>query len=496
MAQVNDPGGPQLEPASGADSHRLRKTLRLRDLVPMQILLVVGVTWPGIAAREGPTHVSFWLAGVLLLFLPVAGVVQYCSRIWPYEGGVYQWTRHALGPFCGFISAWNFGLWALLIVSAIGLQTATSLSYSLGPQAAWMAGSGTLVTLLNCVIFGFMLLINIRGLGVGRWVAHFGTAATLSITLLLILLLFVHPLADGAHPHLAPQAPFSLALPALTLMTLNLFGKLAFNGLTGLEQVAVFAGEMRRPERDILRSAWIVAPMVALIYILMSGALLEYTAADQIDLVGPLSQVLGTAFGSAHTGGSGLGTILGRISILLVALAVIAQDTVVLAETSRLPLVAAWDHLLPAGFTRLHSRYRTPTVSLLVITALCVLLGLFAWIGAEAQEAFQVLATAANLCYAINYLLMFSVPLVAGGRFGKPPGILLRLACVAGAAVTLLSMVCALFPIVEVKDVGMYALKVGTTALVMNLIGAALFWRGHVRAARLTRVGVVGAHES
>ena len=34
-------------------SHALRRTLGLRDLVPMQILLVVGITWAGTAAKQG-----------------------------------------------------------------------------------------------------------------------------------------------------------------------------------------------------------------------------------------------------------------------------------------------------------------------------------------------------------------------------------------------------------------------------------------------------------
>ena len=47
--------------AEESASHSLRKALGLRDLVPMQILLVVGVTWSGIAAHQGGTHVAFWL---------------------------------------------------------------------------------------------------------------------------------------------------------------------------------------------------------------------------------------------------------------------------------------------------------------------------------------------------------------------------------------------------------------------------------------------------
>lgn len=62
------------------------------------------------------------------MFLPVAAVINFSIKIWPFEGGVYQWTKHALGPFAGFISAWNFGAWALLAVANLGIQTSASLA--------------------------------------------------------------------------------------------------------------------------------------------------------------------------------------------------------------------------------------------------------------------------------------------------------------------------------------------------------------------------------
>ena len=420
------------ESAEESSSHGLRKQLGLRDLVPMQILMVVGLTWAGLAARQGPTHVAFWLLGVLLLFLPVAGVVHYCVKIWPLEGGVYQWTKHAIGPFAGFLSAWNFAIWALLVVSALGIVSATSLSYALGPGAAWMETSPALIMSLNVGLFALILLVNIPGLGLGRWVAHFGTAVTVLVTALLMVLLFFHPHASAAHPHVSPQHPFSLAFPAMTVMSLNLFGKLSFNALTGLEQVAVFAGETRNAGRTILRSAWIAAPVIIVIYMSMAGAMLTYTPADRIDLTGPIPQVLAAAFdtgGGSCGGGIDIGLLLGRGAILLLAVATVAQFAIIVAETARLPMVAAWDHLLPAWFTRLHPRYRTPTRSLAVIVILAVLLCPLATAGTGNQEAFQVLVTCGNVCYAINYLLMFSVPLVAGARFGPRPGLILR-ACV------------------------------------------------------------------
>jgi amino acid transporter len=477
-------------PAADEAGHSLRKTLGLRDLVPMQILIVVGVTWSGTAARQGGSHVVLWLLGVALLFLPVAAVISYCVKIWPLEGGVYQWTKHGIGPFAGFISAWNFGAYALLFAANLGILTAVSLSYALGPRAAWMADSHALITALNIGLFSLILLVCSRGLRIGRWIAHCGTGVTLLVIALLAVLIFVHPHASNAHPHISPQQPLSFALPVLTLVSLNLFSKLCFNGLTGLEQVAVFAGETRDAARTILRSAWIAAPGIALMYILMSASMLTYTPAAKIDLAGPIPQALAAAFaGGSPGGGIDWGLLLSRSAILALALAQLSTVSVVIAEASRLPMVAAWDHLVPAWFTWLHPRYRTPTRSITVIVLLALSFSFLASAGTGTQESFQLLITGANACYGVFYLLMFAVPLIAGTRFSpRPdlrPGVILRIACFSGIAVTLLSMIFSLIPIVDVPRPWLFAVRIGLTALGINLIGAGIYWRGTRLRARI-----------
>jgi amino acid transporter len=142
-------------------------------------------------------------------------------------------------------------------------------------------------------------------------------------------------------------------------------------------------------------------------------------------------------------------------------------------------MVAAWDHLIPAWFTRLHPRFRTPTRSLAVIVSLSIIMCFLASAGTSAQEAFQLISVSGNISYAIYYLLMFAVPLVAGSRFGVPPGWLLKLACCCGISVTLLSIAFSLVPVVEVASAWGFALKVTLTALAANLVGAAIYWRGN-----------------
>jgi amino acid transporter len=473
------------EAASGrGSSHALKRELGLWDLVPMQILLVVGITWAGIAARQGGTHVWFWLAAIATMFVPLAAVTGWCAKVWPIEGGVYQWTKFALGPFAGFMSAWNFGLWALLAVSNLGILTATSLSYGLGQRAAWMQESHTLIAAFTVGLFAVILVVNLPGFGIGRWVAHFGTAVTVLVTLLLVGLLFYHPHANAAHPHVNPQRPFSFAIPAMTLLGVNLFTKIAMNALSGLEQVAVFAGETRNPGRAIMRSAWIAAPIIAVIYMLMTGSMLAYTPAAKVDLTGPIPQILSVAFGGGGaTGAVDWGLMLGRVTILVLAVGLVAQYTVLIAETSRLPLVAGWDGMIPAWFTRLDPRWKTPTRSIAVIVVAAIAMGLLATYGTGAQEAFQVINSAGNVFYGIYYLMMFAIPLVVGGRFGVRAGFWLKLAAVSGFAVTALSMGFNVVPIVDVASKWVFAAKIAGASLALNLVGVAIYWNGTRRSA-------------
>ena len=466
-------------------NHGLRRVLGLRDLIPMQILIVIGTSWTGTAAHQSGSQVSFWILGAGLLFLPLAAVVQYCVRIWPYEGGSYQWTKHTFGPFAGFLTAWNLGAWVLLLAASLGVQTASGISYALGPRAAWIADSHWVISALNVTLFGGIFLACIPGLRIGRWISHVGTAATLLVAGLLIVLLIVHPHSRPDRAFAAPQSRFSLNLPILTLASVNLFSKIAFNGFTALEQVAVFAGETRNAASSILRSAWIAAPIIALIYILMTGSILTYVPAAQVDLVNPIAQVIAAAFGSGSTG-IDWGVLLSRAAILALTLALIAQAAVYIAETGRLPMVAAWDRLIPAWFTHLHPRYRTPTHSLVVIALAGVILSFLASFDTGASEAFQLLVTSGFICYGVNYLLMFAVPLLAGTRFSRrpdlKPGLLLRVACLAGASMTILSMIFNLVPIVDVASKWGFALKVGGAAVAINLLAAAIYWRGSGRA--------------
>src|SRR5947209_12384642 len=122
-------------------SRVFRKELGLRDLVLTQILYIVGLSWVGAAAKLDTAHVAFWLLAIILFYLPSAVVVIYLNQLMPLEGGLYQWAKLGFSDFIGFLVAWNLWIYVIVLTSEIGLQVATYLSYALGPNVAWLAGS-------------------------------------------------------------------------------------------------------------------------------------------------------------------------------------------------------------------------------------------------------------------------------------------------------------------------------------------------------------------
>jgi amino acid transporter len=85
-------------------------------------------------------------------------------------------------------------------------------------------------------------------------------------------------------------------------------------------------------------------------------------------------------------------------------------------------MTAGWDHLIPAWFSRLHPRYRTPTNSILVAAVLIFCIDLLGSAGVHAEEAFNVLNNASTELYAVAYLSMFAIPVLGYKLFrGRIP---------------------------------------------------------------------------
>src|SRR3982750_4786613 len=201
-----------------------KKELGLGDLVLTQILFIVGLPWVGVAAKQGPSHVVLWLVAILFFYVPSAVVVIYLNRIMPLEGGLYQWAKLGFNDLVGFLVAWNLWLFAILNTSEIGLQVTQYLGYVIGPGGEWRTTSKPLIGAVSAAIIGALIVITIVGLGVGKWV-HKAGGALMLITFAAILIL---PFLNLAHGSLVEYHPLRTEMPVMSLMTLNLLGKMGF----------------------------------------------------------------------------------------------------------------------------------------------------------------------------------------------------------------------------------------------------------------------------
>jgi len=455
------------EAAVAAHSGEFRKELGLRDLLFAQVVNIVGLGWVGVAAKLGPAQVTFWVLAIALFYLPSVAVVVYLNRLRPLEGGLYTWARLGFNDFVGFMVAWSIWLNCVVLVSEVGIQTVNILGYAAGPRGAafvenkWLIAAASVLT-----IMAFLRVAGV-GLGVGKWVTNAGGA----LMVLVFAALIVLPFRNLAIGRMREYHPLALALPTVSLLNLNLLGKLGFGALAGSEYVAIFAGECRDASRSIGRAVLLAAPVIALMFILGTSAVRAFVPSDKVDLVSPISQAL-----TAGTRPSDPGAGLIPLVILVLLVSNLAQQSFNFTAASRLPLVAGWDHLLPKWFTRLHPKHQTPSNSILFIGAVTVVLGISSISGAGQQEAFQLLNNAAMTFYSFAYLVMFALPLFGFRGVTPRPPLWLKATAVSGFLMTALYTALSVFPIIDVPDPLKFTVKMTTVIVLFNAIGAGFFF--------------------
>jgi amino acid transporter len=158
------------------------------------------------------------------------------------------------------------------------------------------------------------------------------------------------------------------------------------------------------------------------------------------------------------------------------------------AGIARVPFVVGIDRYLPAAFGKIHSRWKTPWVSILVqaIVSGAILLG--SQINDSTRGAYQVLIDAAIILYFIPFLYMFAAAiklsyradrmqnahavLVPGGR----PGVWISGGL--GFIVVLIGIAVSLVPPGDSTNKMLFELKLIGGTVVSILLGLILYWRG------------------
>ena len=305
---------------------------------------------PGLAAAK--TGSSLWLAYLLaaVCILPAALSKSELATAMPSSGGTYVYIERAFGPIFGTIA--GIGLWlSLLFKSAFALV-------GFGAYLSILVNIETEFTKYIAIAFLLLILfLNILGVKkVGKVQIVIVSISLLSLGLILIFGL----------PRVSPE----LLEPFLLEGNMGLFSTVAFVYISyaGVTKVAAIAGEIRNPSKNLPRAMILSLFIMTCIYVFVTFVLVGNIPLDALKTdIRPIYTIANLL------GGSYIGYVAAGVGIItLISMA----NSGVLAA-SRFPFAMAIDKLLPDFMGKIHSKYLTPVVTIIMTCSVMALVILF-----------------------------------------------------------------------------------------------------------------------
>jgi glutamate:GABA antiporter len=467
---------------------RFIKALGLRDVVLMNVVAVVGLRWIARGARTGPASVTLWVLAWVAFFIPLAGAVAELSNRYPEQGGVYVWVRRAFGAGHGFICGWCLWVNNLFYFPSVLLFGAANLAAAGG--AGWQAVGASRVYSVVFVLTGIWIAagLNIVGLRAGKWLQN---AGSIGVWVPAGLLIGCGAIALARFGSATPFSAASMVPHGDVLETVSLWSAMCF-AFSGFEITSFIGQEIERPERTIPLGVVIAGAATTIIYIAGSASVLiavPFSSLKELSGITDAVQLVG-----GRVGLTGLGAVTGLV-LTLNALAGTASWT---AGAARVPFAAGVDAAMPRAFARLHPRYRTPHVALIVqsIAASAIFLAsLFITIAGKTtsiQDAYDILVNVTILIYFIPYLYLFAAlvrlrrdaPVSASRQFhvpGGPAGVLLL--AIIGFGATAIALGLTFVPPPGSNTVT-YEVNLIVQAAVMLGAGLGLYWWSRVSSGQ------------
>jgi len=462
-------------------SSQLERGLGLRDLVLFNLVAILGISWVATAAKAGPGSLTLWILAALLFFIPQGLAVIQLAADMPDEGGIYSWTRKELGELHGFVCGWCYWINNVLYYPTLLLGAAVSATFIIGKGESGLADNWAYV--LPFTVIGLVVAVglNIVGIGTGKWLQNIGGLSVFLPGIVLVAL-GVYRVTSGIPANTTSLAGLKPDLSNLPM--LNLWATIAF-AFAGLELSSTMASEIKEAWRNLPRSIYVTAPIVALIYIIGTCSMLWLVPRDQINVVaGPLQAI---ANGAGRNGW----WIVAFIALLL-TVARIGAVGAWLVGSSRVAFVVGLDRYFPEAFSRIHPRWRTPHVAILVQGIIAVFFLLLSVLGkgTTVETAFLILIDMSLLIYFVPYLYLFlcfmvhcwkrdrGPLLVPGGKAG------VLLSGMSGFGITLFAMVVAMFPPPGTAEIWLHELKLGGGAILLLGAGLVIYWRARTKIPR------------
>jgi amino acid transporter len=458
----------------------LRRVLTFRDLFLFYMVTGFSLRWIATAAAAGPSALLIWIIAALGLFVPLVFTVLELSSRYPEEGGFYVWSKRAFGPFAAFITGWSY--WGSNLPYFPGLLyfAAANALFVGGPSWQSLATNSTYFTVVAMTGLAVAVTLNVVGLNVGKWLNNVGAVASWIPMAGLIGLAAVSWTRFGsATPMSAPGA----FVPSTGLKDVIFWSTIAF-AFGGVESASTMGEEIQDARRTIPRAILTAGAFMTLLYLLGTVCVLLAVPKEQVTGLQGISQAIQTM--SVKVGYDWITPLLAAF----VTLNAVGGVGGWFSATARLPFVAGIDRFLPEAFGRLHPRWHTPYIALLVQAMIAGLFVFLGQAGTSVRGAYDALVSMGIIAYFIPFLFMFAALIVlqrepAGREVMRVPGgrpVATALASL-GFVVTAISIVLACVPPDEEPNKALAVVKVVGSSAALIAIGAIVYFIGRRRAS-------------
>ena len=453
----------------------LKRVLGRFDLVLLFVVAVFNLNVvPSIAANGGVT-VWLWLISLLLFFWPQGIAVIELAHRYPGEGGVYLWAKEVFGDFHGFLSGWCYWTNNMLYVPTVMLYFVGVSVFAMGPGHTALADNKTFAMLASVALLGLLTVLNIVGLGVGKWLNNAGAIGTFVAAAVLIGLGVTVWLRFGTTVTAA-----DFRVPADPRFVLNSFGVICF-GLVGLELASVMGDEIKDPQKTLPPAVAWGGVISGALYIGATLTLLLAIGKNDISVLQGIVQAV-----SHMASRVSVAWIITPFAVML-SMSIAGIGSAWMGGSARIPFVAGLDSYMPSWLGRVHPKYATPYAALIVqaiVSLVLIVINFYASGGV--QEAFQTMLSLAVVLQLVPFLYVFAALLrfairrdVEGGRYGRGT---LIFAGACGFLTTALGIGLAFFPAKQITSVWKYEAKMfGFTAFFLALAAFFFFVYGRLK---------------
>ena len=376
---------------------KLQKHFNRFDIYFFLLCTIVGVDTLGQVAQDGPQGFLWLLVLGAAFFVPYALLTAELGAAFTEEGGVYVWTRMAMGRLVAAVNAifywfsnpiWIGATLALLTVSAI-------------QNYFWNFSNGSIWEyLIGFAYIWFSVWSAILSFGVGKWIPTLGAWCRILLIGLFTITTIIYAFEHGLHfPAASKFTPTWTAFIALT--------PLLFFNYVGFELPNAAGDEMEDAQKDVpytVLRACITSillyglPILAIMSVVPPSQLQGKGVSAFLDAIHHVFSVYGPA-----------ANVLTKIAAAGFILAVVSSACTWLMGSDRSQAVASYDGAGPRILGRFSARYGTPIyVNFLsgVFSTIVFLIAINLSSGSSA-DAFNVMIGVVLTFTTISYIVIF-----------------------------------------------------------------------------------------